>query len=156
MNDTLKIEVQGGALVLLPAFLPAPAPDLRKVLRWAGEAGGDAAGKLLEWCSIRKDAFREKVRMYDEQQKKTLELFFAASKQRDEERRMLKETKDKKSQEAAVIRQNIKDRTNRMQSLRDTRSDELYMMHRYERELKAIDRNKELIEKWEKQRQLRS
>ena len=154
MAEYLQIFYPGGSLTLLPGLLPAPAADLRKILKWADESETDTVGILKEWLDLRKEQLQEKYHVYDEQQKNTLQRFFETSKQRDADRELLKSYRGKEwyKPERPIIKENIKDATRRMQDLRVLRADEISMMSSIMREIKQLDRNKELIRQWEEQR----
>ena len=154
MAEYLQIFYPGGSLTLLPGLLPAPAADLRKILKWADESETDTVGILKEWLDLRKEQLQEKYHVYDEQQKNTLQRFFETSKQRDADRELLKSYRGKEGNkpERPIIKENIKDATRRMQDLRVLRADEISMMSSIMREIKQLDRNKELIRQWEEQR----
>lgn len=154
MAEYLQIFYPGGSLTLLPGLLPAPAADLRKILKWADESETDAVGILKEWLDLRKEQLQEKYSTYDEQQRNTLQRFFEVSKQRDADRELLKsyQGKERYKLERPIVKENIKDATRRMQDLRVLRADEISMMSSIMREIKQLDRNKELIRQWEEQR----
>ena len=154
MAEYLQIFYPGGSLTLSPGLLPAPAADLRKILKWADESETDAVGILKEWLDLRKEQLQEKYSTYDEQQRNTLQRFFEVSKQRDADRELLKsyQGKERYKLERPIVKENIKDATRRMQDLRVLRADEISMMSSIMREIKQLDRNKELIRQWEEQR----
>lgn len=158
MAEYIEIYFPGGCLTFLPGLLPAPAAQLRTVLKWADESGTDTVGILKEWLDLRKEQLQEKYSTYDEQQRNTLQRFFETSKQRDADRELLKSYRGKERYrlERPIIKENIKDATRRMQDLRVLRADEISMMSSIMREIKQLDRNKELIKRWEDQKKRKS
>ena len=154
MAEYLQIFYPGGSLTLSPGLLPAPAADLRKILKWADESETDAVGILKEWLEVRKEELQKAAEKWEKAQFETLQRFFDVSKQRDADRGLLRSYrgKDRYKAERPIVKQNIKDATRQMQKLRDLRSDELNARNEILREIKQLDRNKELIRQWEEQR----
>ena len=154
MTEYIEICFPGGCLTFLPGLLPAPAAQLRTILKWAEEANVDAVGPIKEWLEYMHEGFQKEIERWEKSQLETLDIFWEKSAQRDKDRAMLKSFKDKDryEQESKILRENIKAETTAMQNLRDRRADEIAARKIYERALKQLDRNKELIRQWEEQR----
>lgn len=154
MTEYIEICYPGGCLTFLPGLLPAPAAQLRTILKWAEEADVDAVGPIKEWAEAKHEELQKEAEKWEKRQLESLDLFWEKSAQRDKDRALLKSFKDKDryEQEAAILRENIKDETAAMQRLRDCRADEIAARKMYERALKQLDKNKELIRQWEEQR----
>ena len=154
MTEYIEICFPNGYITLLPGMLPAPAAQLRTILKWAEEANVDAVGPIKEWLEVRKEELQKAAEKWEKMQFETLQRFFDVSKQRDADRGLLRSYrgKDRYKAERPIVKQNIEDATRQMQKLRDLRSDELNARNEILREIKQLDRNKELIRQWEEQR----
>lgn len=157
MKEAMIINYGPGVMTLLPDFIPAPASMIRKTLKWAEESDvDDATDTLLDWCAFQKDAARRGYALYEKEQNETLRLIEKEYQKRAEERALLKRTKDKKSQEANIIRANIEEGTRRLNNLGDARRKELSARNEYHRVIDYIERNEELIKRWEDQKKRKS
>ena len=153
MKESIVIRYGPGVMTLAPDFIPAPAADLRRVLKWAAQSGvSDVAEILLEWCAFQRDAAQRGYALYEKEQTQTLQRIEQNMVLRRSERELLQRIKDKKSMDADIIRGNINDRTRKIQGLADCRRRELSARNGYLRTIDYIKRNEELIKRWEDQR----
>lgn len=146
MKESMIINYGPGVMTLLPDFIPAPASMIRKTLKWAEESDvNDATNTLLEWCAFQKDVAQRGYALYDKEQKETLRLIEKEFQRRADDRALLQRVKDKKSQEANIIRTNIQDGTRRLHDLGEARRKELSARNSYQHAIDYIERNEELI-----------
>ena len=59
MTESLIIYIPGGTLTILPEFVPVPAADLRKLLKYTEMVDIDGAAVLLEFCEQQKETCRK-------------------------------------------------------------------------------------------------
>ena len=157
MKESMIINYGPGVMTLLPDFIPAPASMIRKTLKWAEESDvNDATNTLLEWCAFQKDVAQRGYALYDKEQKETLRLIEKEFQRRADDRALLQRVKDKKSQEANIIRTNIQDGTRRLHDLGEARRKELSARNSYQHAIDYIERNEELIKRWENQKKRKS
>lgn len=157
MKESMTINYGPGILTILPEFIPAPAGMIRKTLKWAEQSGvDDAVETMLEWCAFQKDVAQRGYALYDKEQKETLQLIEKEYQRRVDDRALLQRVKDKKSQEASIIRTNIHSGTCRLRDLGDARRKELSARNSYQHAIDYIERNEELIKRWEDQKKRKS
>ena len=150
MKDVMiRFDGDRDRLTLHPEFLPAPKADLRRVLRYAERTGeiSDVVQGLLEnaddWIE-RCETGRE---IYDEEQRKTLGLLQDAHGKRDAARALCKKEKDPEARK--IIRANILELSERIRALGDARRSGLRAKIDYERRIRALKGNKEVLETWQ-------
>lgn len=156
MTESMTIQIPGGTLTVLPAFLPAPASDIARLCRWAAAEGIDAAPVLLEWADLRRKELRQAYDTLELQQLDLLTRIRTEEQIREKDRRELRGIRDRKryAQEVKILRANIDERTDLLQELKSKRNIRIAERNQYQRLMQQLERNRGVIGKWQRQQQI--
>lgn len=152
----MTIQIPGGTLTVLPAFLPAPASDVTRLCRWAAAEGLDGAAVLLEWAGLRRKELRQAYDTLELQQLDLLTRIRTEEQIREKDRRELRGIRDRKryAQEVKILRANIDERTDLLQELKGKRNIRIAERNQYQRLMQQLERNRGVIGKWQRQQQI--
>ena len=147
MKD-IKIDYDGGSVVLHPAFFPASMPDLRSVLRMA-----DAAGLAEDFRAWTEECCDELPEVYkkgrDAARAEAGRLTAEAKGLRKQAEAVRKQEKDATEEEAARIHKQYMELRARMEEKLAEAHDYRMEASRMDSCIKRLNRNREEVEVWQ-------
>jgi len=147
MKD-IKIDYEGGSIVLHAAFFPASMPDLRSVLRMA-----DAAGLAEEFRSWTEDCMEELPAVYqkgaDAARAQAGRLTAEAKGLRQRAEAVRKQEKDATEEEAVRIHKQYMELRARMEEKLAEAADYRHEASRMAGNIKKLERNLWEVETWQ-------
>lgn len=147
MKD-IKIDYEGGSIVLHPSFFPASMPDLRSVLRMADAAG--IPDEFHAWTEECCDALPEVYKKGAEAARAQAgRLKAEASELRKEAEAVRKQEKDAEETAAALLRERYRELRAQMEEKIEEAHDYRLEASRMDKSIKRLQRNREEVETWQ-------
>lgn len=147
MKD-IKIDYEGGSIVLHPSFFPAAMPDLRSVLRMADAAG--IPDEFHAWTEECCDALPEVYKKGAEAARaQASRLKAEASDLRKEAEAVRKQEKDATEEEAARIHKQYMRLRAQMEEKLEEAHDYRLEASRMDKSIKRLQRNRKEVETWQ-------
>lgn len=147
MKD-IKIDYEGGSIVLHPSFFPASMPDLRSVLRMADAAG--IPDEFHVWTEECCDALPEVYKKGAEAARAQAgRLKAEASELRKEAEAVRKQEKDAEETAAALLQERYRELRAQMEEKLEEAHDYRLEASRMDKSIKRLQRNREEVETWQ-------
>lgn len=147
MKD-IKIDYEGGSIVLHPSFFPASMPDLRSVLRMADAAGipDDFHAWTEECCDALPEVYKKGAEAARAQAGR---LKAEASDLRQQAEAVRKQEKDAEETAAALLRERYRELRAQMEEKLGEAHDYRLEASRMDKCIKRLQRNREEVETWQ-------
>lgn len=147
MKD-IKIDYEGGSIVLHPSFFPASMPDLRSVLRMADAAG--IPDEFHAWTEECCDALPEVYKKGAEAARAQAgRLKAEASDLRKEAEAVRKQEKDEEGAAALLLHTKYMRLRAQMEEKLEEAHDYRLEASRMDKSIKRLQRNREEVETWQ-------
>lgn len=147
MKD-IKIDYEGGSIVLHPSFFPASMPDLRSVLRMADAAG--IPDEFHAWTEECCDALPEVYKKGAEAARAQAgRLKAEASELRKEAESVRKQEKDEEGAAALLLHTKYMRLRAQMEEKLEEAHDYRLEASRMDKSIKRLQRNREEVETWQ-------